>query len=234
MFLLFHVWTTFFLISHKLNFVLLNCKISLKIRTQKFRKCNLKWETHFSFYWCVSYWIDPFLLDRQCVKKQSHHFADKGPYSQGYGFSSSHIGMWELDNKEGRALKNWWFWTVVLEETLGNPLQSKEIKPVNLKGNQPWILFGRTDDEDEAPTLWPPDAKSWLTGKDPNAGNDWRQKKRETEGEIVGWQWTWIWANSRRWWGTGKPGMLQSTGSWRVGHNLMTKQQQTPFGMLHK
>ena len=135
----------------------------------------------------IASWQESYDKPRQCVKKQSHHFADKGPYSQGYGLSSSHTGMWELDNEEGRALKNWWFWTVVLEETLGNPLESKEIKPVNLKGNQPWILFGRTDAEAEAPTFWPRDAKSWLTGKDLNAGKDWRQKKRETEGEIVGW-----------------------------------------------
>ena len=120
-FLLFHVWTTFFLISQKPNFVLLNCKISLKIRTQKFRKCNLKWETHFSFYWCGSYWTDPFLLDRQCVKKQSHHSADKGLSGQGYGLSSIHVWMWELDRKEGRALKNGWLSTVVLEKTWESP-----------------------------------------------------------------------------------------------------------------
>ena len=100
----------------------------------------------------------------------------------------SHIWMWELDNKEGRALKNWCFWTVVLEKTRESPLESKEVKPDNLNGNQPWILFGRTGAEVEIPILWPPDANSWLIGKDSDAGKDWRQKeKRATEDEMVGW-----------------------------------------------
>ena len=124
--------------------------------------------------------LEEKLWPRQLIKKQRHYFAEKGLSSQSYGFSSSHVWIWELNYKEGRALKNWWFWTVVLEETLGNPLQSKEIKPVNLKGNQPWILFGRTDDEDEAPTLWPPDAKSWLVRKDLDVG--------KIEGRRRGWQ----------------------------------------------
>ena len=89
--------------------------------------------------------------------------------------------MWELDHKEGWVLKNWWFWTVVLEKTLENPLDCKEIKPVHPKGDQPWIFIGRTDADAEAPILWPPDGNSRLTGKDPNAGKDWRQKSR-------GWQ----------------------------------------------
>ena len=108
---------------------------------------------------------------RQCIKKWRHHFADKGLYSQNYGFSSSHVQMWELDHKEGWVL-NWCFWTVVLEKTLESPLDRKEIKPVNPKGNQPWIFIGRTDAEAETPILWPPDVKSWLTGKDPAAGKD--------------------------------------------------------------
>ena len=107
--------------------------------------------------------------------------------NQGYGFSSSHVWMWELDYKESWAPKNWCFWPVVLEETLESPLDSKEIKPVNPKGNKPWILIGRTDAEAEAPILWPPDAKSQLTGKDPNAGKDWRQEEKGiTEDEKVG------------------------------------------------
>ena len=97
---------------------------------------------------------------RQCIKKQGHHFADKGQSSQSYGFSSSHIQMWELDHKEGWALKNWYFQTVVLEKTFGSPLDSKEIKSVNPNGNQPWIYIGKTDAEAEAPILWPPDVKS--------------------------------------------------------------------------
>ena len=103
------------------------------------------------------------------TKKQIYHVADKGSYSQSYGFSSSHAWMWELDHKEGWVPKNWCFQPVVLEKTLESPLDSK-VKPVNLKGNEPWIFIGRTDAE--APILWPPDAKSWLTGKDPDAGKD--------------------------------------------------------------
>ena len=127
-------------------------------------------------------------LWQTCIEKQRHHFANRSPSSQGYGFSSSHIWMWELDHKEGWAPKNWCFWTVVLEKTLGSPLDCKEIKLINPNGNQPWILFGRTDAKAEAPILWPPDSKSWLTGKDPDAGKDWRQEEKGmTEDEMVGW-----------------------------------------------
>ena len=122
-------------------------------------------------------WKKSYDKPRQCIKKQRHHFSDKCPYSQSYGFSSSHVEMWELDHKEGWAPKNWCFWTVVLEKTLESPLDWKEIKPVNPKGNQCWIFIGRTDAEAEAPIIWPPDGKSWLTGKDPDAGKDWRQEK---------------------------------------------------------
>ena len=108
------------------------------------------------------------LTNLDSVLKSRHHFADKGPYSQSYGFSSSHIWIWELDHKEGWAPKNGCFWIVVLEKTLESPSDSKEIKPVNPKGNQSWIFIGRTGDE--APLLWPPDAKSWLIRKDPDAG----------------------------------------------------------------
>ena len=123
--------------------------------------------------------------NRQHIKKQRHYFANKGPSSQGYGFSSSHVWMWELYHKEGWALKNWCFWTVMLEKTLDSPLDSKEIKPVNPKGNQSWIFIGKTDAEVEAPILWPPDEKSWLIRKDPGAGRDWRQEKGTTEDEMV-------------------------------------------------
>ena len=108
--------------------------------------------------------------------------------SQSYGFSSSHAWMRELDHKEGWALKNYCFWIVVLKKALQSPLDCKEIKPVNPKGNQPWILIERTDAEAETPILWPPDAKSWLIGKDPDAGKDWGQEEKGvTEDEIVGW-----------------------------------------------
>ena len=121
-------------------------------------------------------------------KKQRHYFANKGPSSQSSGFSSSHVWMWELDYKESWVLKNWCFWTVVLEKTLESPLDCKEIQPVHPKENQSWIFIGRTDAEAETPILWPPDAKNWLTGKDPGAGKDWRQEEKGmTEDEMVGW-----------------------------------------------
>ena len=112
----------------------------------------------------------------------------KGPSSQGYGFSSDHVWMWELDYKESRAPENWCFWTVVLEKTLEGPLDCKEIQPVHSKGDQSWDFFGRTDAKAETPVLWPPHAKSWLIGKDSDAGRDWGQKEKgTTEYEMVGW-----------------------------------------------
>ena len=111
----------------------------------------------------------------------------KGLYSQSYGVPSSHTQIWELDQKEGWAPKNWCFQTMVLEKTLDSPLNCKEIKPVHPKGNQPQILTGRTDAEAEAPILWPPDVKSQFIGKDPDAGKDWRQKEKgATEDVMVG------------------------------------------------
>ena len=113
---------------------------------------------------------------------------NKGPSSQGYVFSSSHVWIWELDYKENWAWKNWCFSTVVLIKTLESPLDRKEIQSVNPKGNQFWIFIGRINVEAETPVLWPPDAKNWLIWKNPDAGNDWRQdQKRMTEDEIVGW-----------------------------------------------
>ena len=112
----------------------------------------------------------------------------KDSSGESYGLSSSHVWMWELDNKESWELKNWCFWTVVLEKTLESPLDYKEIRPVNPKGNQPWIFLGRTDAEAETPILWPPDVKNWLIGKDPDAGKDWRrEEKGVTEDEMAGW-----------------------------------------------
>ena len=110
------------------------------------------------------------------------------PYSQRSGFSSSHVQMWELGHKEGKVPNNHCFWIVVLEKTLEGPLDFKEIKPVNPKGNQPGVFIGRTDAESKAPILCPPDAKCWLFGKDPDAGKDWRQKEKGMiEDEMVGW-----------------------------------------------
>ena len=123
---------------------------------------------------------------RQHVKKQRRYFADKGLSSQSYDFSSSHEWMWELDHEESWVLKNWCFWTVVLEKTLTGTLDCKEIKPVNPQGNQPWIFIRRTGAE--APILWPPDAKNYLIGKHAGAGKDWRQEEKgTTENETVGW-----------------------------------------------
>ena len=125
---------------------------------------------------------------RQHIKKQRHYFVNKGLSSQGYGFSSGHVWMWELDYEEGWAPENWCFWTVVLEKTLESPLDCKEIKPVHPKGDQSWVFIGRTDVEAETPILWPPDAKSWLIWQDPDDGKDWGQEdKGMTEDEMVGW-----------------------------------------------
>ena len=110
--------------------------------------------------------MENYVQPRQHTKKQRHYFVNKCPSSQGHGFFSSHVWMWELDCKEGCVPKNWWFWTVVLEKTLESPLDFREIKSVNPKGNQFWIFFGRTNAEAETPILWPPDANNWLTGKD--------------------------------------------------------------------
>ena len=113
---------------------------------------------------------------------------NKGLSCQSYGFSSSHAWMWELDYKESWAPKNWCFWTVVLQKTLQSPLDCKEIQPVHPKGDQSWVFIGGTDVEAETPILWPPDGKNWLTGKDPDAGKDWRQEERGmTEDEMVWW-----------------------------------------------
>ena len=124
----------------------------------------------------------------QHIKKQRHYFVNKGPSNQGYGFSSSHVWMWELDYKESWAPKNWCFWSVVLEKTLENPLDCKEIQPVHPKWDQSWVFIGRTDVEAQTPILWPPDAKSWLIWKGPDDGKDsGQEEKGMAEDEMVGW-----------------------------------------------
>ena len=133
-------------------------------------------------------WKKSYDPHRRHIKKQRHYFASKGPSSQGYGFSSSHVWMWELDYKKSWALRNWCFWTVVMEKTLESPMDFKGIQPVHSKGDQPWVFFGRTDAKAETLILWPPDVKNWLIGKDPDAGQDWRQEEKGTaEEEMVGW-----------------------------------------------
>ena len=118
---------------------------------------------------------------RQHIKKQRHHFTDKGLYNHSYDFSSSHVWMWELDHKKVQHF-------VVLEKTLESPLDCKKIKPVNPKGNQSWISIGRTDTDAETPILWPPDEKNWLIWKDPDSGKDWRQEEKGMiEDEMAGW-----------------------------------------------
>ena len=139
--------------------------------------------------------------------------------------------------QESWVLKNWCFQTVVLEKTLESPLDSKEIKLVNHKGNQPSISIWRTDAEVEAPKLWPPDVKSQLTGKDPDAGKDWRQEEEGMTKEMIG-AWPtrsmWVWVNSGSWWWTWRPGMLRFTGSQRVGHDWVTELNWTELNWMYK
>ena len=136
--------------------------------------------------------------------------------SQSYGFSNSHVWMGELDYKESWAPKNSCFWTAVLEKTLESPLDCKEIQPVHPKGDQPWIFTGRTDAEAEATIIWPPDARNWLLGKDPDAGKDWGQKEKGTiEDKLVGWH---HWLNGHKFeWALGDgdgQGSLASCSPW--------------------
>ena len=169
-------------------------------------------------------WKKRYDQTKQHIKKQRHDFPGNGPYNQGYVFPISHVCTWELDCKEIWALQNWCFWTAVLEKTLESPLDFKEIKPVNPKGNQSWIFIGRTDAETETPKL----CEELTHWKIP-----WCWERLKTEGERDhrewdGWMasltwWTWVWINSRSWWWTGKPGELQFMGSQRTGHDWVTE-----------
>ena len=149
------------------------------------------------------------------------------------------VVMYGCDSKESWVPKNWCFWTVVLEKTLESPLDSNKIQPVHPKGNQSWVFIGRTDAEVETPILLPSDVKNWFTGKDSDAGKDWRP---EEEGDNRGWdglmasqtQWTWVWVNSKSWWWTEKPGVLQSTRSQRVRHDWATELNQTELKSYKK
>ena len=171
-------------------------------------------------------WKKSYDQFRQHTKKQRHYFANKGPSSQGYGFSSGHVWTWELGCEESWAPKNWCFWTAALEKPLESPLGCKDIQPVHPKGTQSWI-FRRTDAEAETAILWPPDVKNWLIWKDWS----WERLKVEGERDCRGWdgwmasptQWRRVWVNSGSWQWTGRPGVLQSTGLQRVGHNWTTE-----------
>jgi len=173
---------------------------------------------------------------RQHIKKAETLLCLQSPYSQSYGFSRSHVWMWKLDYKESCVLKNWCFWTVVLEKTLESPLDCNEIQPVNPKGNQSWIFIRRTDVDIETPTLWPPDVKNWLLGKD----SCWERLKAGREGDDRGWDgwmalptwWTWVWASSGIWWRTGTSDILQSMGLHRLGHNWGTELSWTDYPEL--
>ena len=165
-------------------------------------------------------WKKSYDQPRLHIKRQRHFLGNE---HLSYGSFSSHVWMWELDYKESWASKNWCFWTVVLEKTLESPLDCKDIKSVNPKGNQSWMFIGRTDAETEAPILWVPNVKSWPWC--------WERLKAGGEGDNRGWdgwmasltRWTWVWASSRSWWWTGKPGILQSMGSQRVQHSSVTE-----------
>ena len=179
-------------------------------------------------------WKKSYENNLDSILKSRRYFADKDLSGQSYGFSSSHVWMWELDQKESWVLKNWCFWTVVLEKTLESPWTARRSNQSSSKGNQSWIFIGRTDAEAETPILWPPDVKNWLTGKDTDAGKDWGwEEKGTTEDEMVGWHHQ---LNGlefeqapRSWWWTGRPGMLQSMGSQRVIHNWVTELNWTDY-----
>ena len=170
-----------------------------------------------------AYSLEENLWPTYYIKKGRHCFANKGPFSQSYSFSSSHVWMWELEYEESWAPKNWCFWTVVLEKTLESPLDCKEIQPVHSKGHQPWDFFGGNDAEAETPVIWPPHAKSWLIGKDSDAGRGWRQEEKgTTEDEMAGWH-HWLDGRESEWTlgvGDGQGG-LACCDSWgrRVRHD---------------
>ena len=163
-------------------------------------------------------------IPRQHIKKQTHYFANKGPSSQGYGFSSGHVWMWELDYKESWVLKNWCFWTVVLGKTFESPLDCKEIQPVPPKGDQSWVFIGRTDAEAKTLATWFEELTQW---KRPWC---W-ERLRAGEGDDRGWdgwmapltRWTWVCVNSGSWWWTRRPGMLRFMGLQQVRHNWVTE-----------
>jgi len=172
-------------------------------------------------------WKESYDQSRQHIKTLRHYFANIGPSSQGYNFSSAHVWIWELDCEESWAPKNWWFLTVMLEKTLESPLDCRKIQPVHPKGDQSWVFIGRNDVEAETPVLWPPDVKWWLIER-PLC---WERLRAVGEGDDRGWdgrmasptQWTWVWVDSGSWWWSGRPGVLRFMGFQRVGHDWATE-----------
>ena len=176
-------------------------------------------------------WKKSYGKPRQHIEKQRYHFANKGPYSQSYGFCSSHVWMWQLDYKESWALKSWCFWSVVLK-TLESPLDCKEIQPDHPKGNQSWVFFGRNNAKAENSNTAATCCEELTYLKRPWC---WERLKAGGERDDRGWegwmtsltQWTCVWVNSRSWWWTGRPGMLQSMGSQRVRHDWVTMKRKS-------
>ena len=182
-------------------------------------------------------WKESYDQCRQHIKKQGHYFANKGPFSQGYGFSSGHVWGWDLDYKESWVLKNWYFWTVILEKTPESPLDCKEIQPVHPKGDQSWVFTGRTDAEAETPILLATWCEELTRLKRPWC---WERLKAGGEEDDRGWdgwmasstQWTRVWVDSGSWW-TGRPGVLWFMGSQRVRHDWATELNwSTPFPII--
>ena len=149
---------------------------------------NSSYDSYILLYFVICIHLSYGFNSKLHIKKQRHYFANKGPSSQAYGFSSGPLWMWELDCEESWATKNWCFWTVVLEKTPESPLDCKETQPVHPEGDKSWVFIGGTDVEAETPILWPPHSKSWLIGEDPDAGRDWGQEEKGmTEVELAGW-----------------------------------------------
>ena len=177
-------------------------------------------------------WKKSYDQTRQHIKKQRHYFDNKGPFSQSYGFSSSHVWMWELDYKESWAQKNWCFWTVVLEKTLESPVDCKEIQPIHTKGNQSWKKYSseglmlKLKLQYFGHLMWRIDSLGSLMwgGEGVDRGRDgWMASPT---------QWTWVWVDSGSWWWTGKPGVLRFMGLQRVGHDWVTELSWIYMGSL--